>query len=48
VSEEAKIVEVGAPSVVGDAGLEEATLLVAEVPNVSAVDVELHEGRSVL
>jgi hypothetical protein len=39
VLEEAGIVDVDAPSVVEDVGIEVATLLVAEVPNVGAVDV---------
>jgi hypothetical protein len=44
VLEEAGIVDVDAPSVVEDVGIEVATLLVAEVPNVGAVDVELTNG----
>jgi hypothetical protein len=37
-------VDVDAPTTMGDAGLEEATLLVAEVPNIGAVEVELTKG----
>ncbi len=44
VSGEAGTVDVDAPCTTGAAGLEEATLFVAEVPKVGAVEVELTKG----